>query len=121
MPKIIHFEIPATDPSRSRKFYTDVFGWGFEEMPGMNYWITQAGPKEEEGINGAVMKRQDKDQPLTIQIGVSNIDASLAMIEKAGGTVVVPKTSIAGMGHFAYFKDPDGVIVGLWQHDKTAT
>ncbi|MDQ3869178.1 MAG: hypothetical protein M3250_06440, partial [Thermoproteota archaeon] len=27
MPTIVHFEIPADDLERSRKFYTDLFGW----------------------------------------------------------------------------------------------
>ncbi len=97
MPKIVHFEIP-----------------------GMEYWFTNAGPEQEEGINGAIIKRNDASQPLTIQVGVSDIDATIAAIGNAGGTVVVPKGSIPGMGHFAYFTDPDGVIIGLWQHDKNA-
>jgi predicted enzyme related to lactoylglutathione lyase len=91
VPKIVHLEIPAADPAQSRKFHTDVFDWGFEEMPGMEYWFTKGGPGTEEGINGALMKRMEKDQPLTIQIGVNNIDVSLAVVGRAVGTVVVPK------------------------------
>ena len=31
MPTLVHFEIPADDVERSRKFYTDLFGWKIEK------------------------------------------------------------------------------------------
>ena len=34
MPTIVHFDIPADDVGRSRKFYTDLFGWKIEKWPG---------------------------------------------------------------------------------------
>lgn len=27
MPRVVHFEIPADNPEKVAKFYTDVFGW----------------------------------------------------------------------------------------------
>ena len=33
----------------------------------------------------------------------------------AGGSTVTPRTAIPGMGAFAYFKDPEGNVVGLWE------
>ena len=34
MPTIVHFEIPADDIERSKKFYADLFGWKIEKWPG---------------------------------------------------------------------------------------
>ena len=34
--KIVNFEIPAKDPERLRKFYTDVFGWKFKNSAAQN-------------------------------------------------------------------------------------
>ena len=34
MPTIVHFEIPSDDIERSKKFYTDLFGWKIEKWPG---------------------------------------------------------------------------------------
>jgi len=34
MPTIVHFEIPADDVERSKKFYSDLFGWKIEKWPG---------------------------------------------------------------------------------------
>jgi len=33
MPTIVHFEIPADDVERSKKFYRDLFGWKIEKFP----------------------------------------------------------------------------------------
>jgi hypothetical protein len=37
MDKVIHFEIPADDIERARKFYKSTFGWKMDEVPGMDY------------------------------------------------------------------------------------
>jgi uncharacterized protein len=31
MPTIVHFEIPADDVDRAKKFYSDLFGWKMEK------------------------------------------------------------------------------------------
>ena len=43
MPTIVHFEILADDVERSKKFYSDLFGWKIEKWSGsdsigMDYW-----------------------------------------------------------------------------------
>lgn len=32
MPTIVHFEVPADDIERSKKFYSDPFGWKIENV-----------------------------------------------------------------------------------------
>lgn len=44
-----------------------------------------------------------------------DFDATLKRVEEAGGTVVIPKTDVFGYGWFAYFRDPDGNVIGLWE------
>ena len=34
MPTIVHFEIPTDDVERSRKFYSDLFGWKIGKWSG---------------------------------------------------------------------------------------
>jgi predicted enzyme related to lactoylglutathione lyase len=63
MPTIVHFEIPADDVERARKFYTDLFGWKIEKTPEMDYWmVTTSGEKQ---VDGGMMKRQDPQQQIT--------------------------------------------------------
>ena len=119
MSRIVHFEIPATVPNRSIKFYSDVFGWKFEKWEGpIEYWLVRTG--EGPGIDGGLMRRMDPNQPMTSVIGVPSIDEWLPKIVAAGGEIAVPKTPIPGVGYFAYFKDLDGTILGLHEVDPSA-
>ncbi len=66
MGKVVHFEIPADDLARAKKFYSTVFGWTLNEFPEMEYTIAktvesdQNGmPKEPGAINGGMLQRQD--------------------------------------------------------------
>jgi len=34
MPTIVHFEIPSDDIERSKKFYSELFGWTIEKFQG---------------------------------------------------------------------------------------
>jgi len=38
---IVHFEIPANEPSKIARFYEQLFGWKFTKMEGgnMDYWL----------------------------------------------------------------------------------
>ena len=42
MPTLAHFELPADDIERAKKFYTNLFGWKIEKWEGlvnnMEYW-----------------------------------------------------------------------------------
>jgi predicted enzyme related to lactoylglutathione lyase len=50
-----------------------------------------------------------------ITIGVDAIDDTVKKIEAGGGSVVQPRTEIPNMGAYAYFKDSEGNVVGLWE------
>lgn len=35
---VVHFEIPADDQERARKFYQEALGWRIDAVPGMGYF-----------------------------------------------------------------------------------
>ena len=50
MPRITHFEVPADDPARAQKFYSDVFGWKFDKWDGpTEYWMAKTGEDNQPG------------------------------------------------------------------------
>jgi predicted enzyme related to lactoylglutathione lyase len=116
--RIVHFEIPANQPQRLTKFYGDLFGWKFEKapIPGVEYWLCDTGP-DGPGINGAVMQRQNAQQPWMNYVDVPSIDASLEAALKFGAKVAVPKTPVPGVGAVAVITDPEGNLCGLWQKE----
>jgi predicted enzyme related to lactoylglutathione lyase len=123
MRKVVHFEIPADDEGRAREFYRSVFDWQLQEMPDMQYTLAMTTPVDEKtqfptepgAINGGLMKRSDATPAPVITVDVESIDASLKQIESAGGSTVTPRTEIPGMGAFAYFKDTEDNVIGLWE------
>ena len=123
MRKIVHFEIPADDEGRARTFYREVFGWQLQEMPELQYTIVMTTPIDEQtqlptepgAINGGLMKRSADTPSPVLTVDVESIDDSLKQIEAAGGSAVKGRTEIPGMGAFAYFKDPEGNVMGLWE------
>jgi predicted enzyme related to lactoylglutathione lyase len=122
MGKVVHFEIPADDVQRAKDFYGSIFGWQLDDMPAMDYTLVrtvdvdeQQLPKEPGAINGGMMKRSADTPSPVLTIDVASIDEALKEIEAQGGSVVRPRTEIPGMGAFAYFTDPEGNTLGLWE------
>jgi hypothetical protein len=123
MDKVVHFEIPADNLARAKKFYNTVFGWKMNEIPEMEYVMVgtvesdeDGMPKETGAINGGMLERQDPVKSPVITINVKNIDQAAEAIEKNGGKLVRPKMAVGDMGYAAYFKDTEGNVIGLWQN-----
>ncbi|GKV72221.1 UNVERIFIED_CONTAM: VOC family protein [Actinomycetes bacterium ARC8] len=121
---VVHFEIPADDQERAKKFYHQALGWRIEPVPGMDYNMVITTPMDEAtgqpttagAINGGMMAREEKIANPVITVDVPDIDATLKTVEELGGSVVMPKNEIPGMGYFAYFKDPEDNVMGLWEN-----
>jgi uncharacterized protein len=120
MSRVIHFEIPASDPERASAFYRKVFGWKIEKWPGpMEYWMVTTGTDGVPGINGGLM-RNTTVKTTTNTIGVESVDAAVKASTGARGKLVMPKTPIPGVGYFAYCEDTEGNLFGVMQADKNA-
>jgi predicted enzyme related to lactoylglutathione lyase len=123
MDKVVHFELPVDDLDRAKSFYASVFGWGVQTIEDMDYTIAMTTavdeksqmPTEPGAINGGLMRRSADTPAPVVTIQVDAIDDALRRIEAAGGSSVQPRTAIPGMGAFAYFKDSEGNVVGLWE------
>jgi len=122
MPTICYFEIPADDIEKIKKFYTELFGWKIEKYNGLaDYWtITTATPSGEKGISGGIEKRQAPEHRITVHIDVPSVDDFSAKIERLGGLVFVPKSTIPGEGYYAVCQDPEKNYFYIWEADKNA-
>lgn len=118
--RVVHFEIPYDDQQRAASFYTDAFGWKLTSMPDMKYVLVTTGPGDqgpsEPGfINGGLLARGLPVGTPLVVVDVDDIDESLQKIENLGGTTVSAKQPVGDMGFAAYFKDPEGNLLGLWE------
>jgi len=123
MDKVVHFEIPADDTARAREFYGSVFEWNLQPMQGYDYTMALTTPVDQKtqmptepgAINGGIRQRSAETPTPVIVVSVDSIDQSLKKVESEGGSTVLPRTEMGGMGAYAYFKDSEGNIVGLWE------
>jgi predicted enzyme related to lactoylglutathione lyase len=116
--KLVHFELPAQDTARARKFWSDLFGWSFNNpgMPGIEYWMARTG--EEQG--GAIYATDtDKRGPI-VYFDTANVDASLDKVRAAGGRAG-DKQPIPGVGWFAHCSDTEGNDFSLFQSDESVS
>ena len=126
MPTIVHFEIPADDIERSKKFYSDLFGWKIERWPGpvsrdMEYWmVTTTDEKGNKALGGGMMKRMHPEHQIINYIDVKSVDEYSSKVQKIGGKVVVPKKGVPGMGYLAICLDTENNTLGIWETDKSA-
>ena len=118
---VVHFEIPGDDLEKLKEFYTTLFGWKIEAIPGLPHYMmviptAEGGP----GIDGGLSRRTEEGPATTNTISVPSIDDYVARIQEAGGKVVTPKMPIPGVGWLAYFEDPEGNKLGIMQEDPSA-
>jgi predicted enzyme related to lactoylglutathione lyase len=116
MPSIVHFEIPADDVQRAKKFYSDLFGWRIEGIPGMDYMMIDVLGAP----GGGMMKRMHPEQQITDYIAVPSVDEYAAKVEKLGGKIKVPKMAVPGMGYFIICTDTENNTFGIWEMDMAA-
>jgi predicted enzyme related to lactoylglutathione lyase len=113
MPRVVHFEIPASDVARAVEFYRTVFGWEISTWGGpMEYFLADTG-KEGPGINGAIMGNGGTAKTTVNTIGVASLDESVEKIIAAGGARVTENNLIPDVGYFCYCKDTEGNLFGV--------
>jgi hypothetical protein len=109
-----HMALNTDDVGTAKKFYSGLFDWKLEDVPmgPGTYTMIQPGS----GPGGGMQKKPMPEAPnawlLYVQVG--DVDATVAKAKQLGGQVVVPKTPIPGMGHFAIITDPSGAALGVW-------
>ena len=109
--KINYVELPAKDLTATKAFFESVFGWSF----------TDYGPEytafENQGLDGGFFQ---SDLASSTEIGAAlivfysnQLEATLAKVEKAGGSILRPIFSFPGGRRF-HFTEPSGNEFAVW-------
>jgi uncharacterized protein len=116
MNRVVHFEVPTSDPAASRNFYEKVFGWKFDQWAGpMEYWLITTGEKGTTGIDGGLGGAANEVKGTVNTVDVENIDQALQAALANGGEIIMPKDEIPGVGWLAYVREPGGAVLGMMQ------
>ncbi len=130
MNPVVHFEMPADDLERMKKFYGDAFGWTSNQL-GSDYgnyavmMTSETGPDnfptKKGRINGGFFPRTQTDQTQRAVIAVDDIRESMKAVEAAGGKILGGSykagepDDIPGVGLYCNFIDTEGNHVAMLQ------
>ena len=106
--KIDYIELPGGELARSKQFYADAFGWRF-----VDYGPTYAA-FEDAGLDGGFQgdPAAAPAKPLVV-LFARDLEAAVAKVEAAGGTITAPIYSFPGGRRF-HFRDPAGNELAVW-------
>jgi predicted enzyme related to lactoylglutathione lyase len=109
--KITYIELSTTDIALTKKFYSTVFGWSFQDW-GPDY-IGIAGAGMEGGFSKVEPhEKQAKSAPLVVLYS-ADLKGTEAAIIAAGGAIVVPTFEFPGGRRF-HFSDGVGNVLAVW-------
>lgn len=119
--EITHFEIYGDTPGHLAGFYRALFGWGLEKVEGLDYWRILLDPANSGSVGGGLTTRPRSDPKGWLQfVSVNSVDASIALAEEMGASVVRPKTAVPRTAWVAVLADPAGNMFAIWEPDKLA-
>jgi len=124
---VVHFEIYAHDAEKLATFYSTLFDWSIEAMPGYHYVKTvdtddKGMPTQPGGINGGLIVRPAgfEDRGWINYINVDSLDAAVKRAQDLGAKVMKGRSAVPGMGWFAMLVDPQGNSFAMWERDLNA-
>ena len=120
--KFVWYELVTSDVEAAQAFYGRVVGWTLEDAgaPGMRYLIAKVGDRRVAGLMNFVPGCPEVPVHWSGYIGVADVDAMVARVEEAGGTVHRAPDDIPGVGRFAVVADPRGAVFTLFHGDGDA-
>lgn len=113
--RLIHFEIPAQDTKRARRFYGELFEWDFKRWDGpWEYHLTEAGGT----VGGAVFDNEQAglEQRIRVHFKVDDLPAAIARVRELGGEAD-DISHIEGVGWFSGCADLEGNPFTLYASD----
>jgi predicted enzyme related to lactoylglutathione lyase len=117
---IVWFEIPADKPERAKAFYNKLFGWKINPLPTMPDYshIDTGGP--DASPDGGLMKRMHPTHTITNYVNVPSVTRFMAKVQKLGGRICKPRTTVPDMGYFAICQDTENNTFAIWEMNPKA-
>lgn len=106
---IVYLELPSSDVAAGKQFYGSLFGWSFEDWGPDYAAFSDSGL--DGGLNGDPVQRTKA--PLAV-LDTDDLEAMLAKVVAAGGTITLPIFSFPGGRRF-HFTDPAGNELAVMQ------
>lgn len=108
---INYIELPSSNLAKTKAFFTNTFGWQFEDFGAEYIAFNNAGidggfyqsDKHSSTNNGSVL----------VVLYSENLESTLAKIQQSGGEIIKPVFAFPGGKRF-HFTDPCGNEFAVW-------
>jgi len=111
------FEIPVKKFDRAKAFYETLLGGEIQVMPHPAYKYGMLPVDMQNGVGGGIVEGEGFEPSMTGTLiylnGGDDLSVPLSKVEKAGGKILVPKTSLGPNGFMAHITDTEGNKVAL--------
>jgi predicted enzyme related to lactoylglutathione lyase len=114
---VVHFEILGRDGPALRSYYTDLFGWKFDNSAPMDYGTVDGKDNGSEGnmsIGGGIGSAPEGyGGHVTFYVAVPDVEEALVKAEGLGGKRMMGPDKVMENIEIGQFTDPEGHLVGL--------
>jgi uncharacterized protein len=108
-------DLMTSDTSRSREFYSQVFGWGAEE-PAEQFGGYVNFTKNGIRIAGCMGSQPGEPHDIwSVYLATDDAAKTLETAVSHGGQIVVPAMAVSDLGTMAVITDAGGASMGIWQ------
>jgi predicted enzyme related to lactoylglutathione lyase len=107
-------DLGTADADAAAKFYSALFGWTVQQGPpeAGGYAIAELRDRPVAGIG----PQQNPGPPVwSTYVNVDDADKVVAKVADAGGMLFMPPLDVLDVGRMAFFADPAGAAIGVWQ------
>lgn len=120
-----YLELQGSDPSILVTFYNELFGWEFTKIEEASFEMYSFTAGD---LNGTLLKRPGQTPPEThvtnsfmIGIEVEDLVAAAEKINSLGGSTIMERMTMPGLGYRGYFRDSDNNIFSILEFDEHAS
>lgn len=113
----IWIDLSTTDADKARAFYTELFGWTYEDTGADfgHYNLIKNGTAYIGGLMGKVPGSDAGPDTWTVYLETPDVAATCDKAAAHGGSVPVPPMPIGALGTMGVVTDPGNAATGAWQ------
>jgi predicted enzyme related to lactoylglutathione lyase len=106
-------ELATSDPEAAKAFYTQIFGWDYEDNPAGEGQIYSMARRD--GHYVAALYSADQPPHWNCYVTVASADETARQAADEGGSVMAEPFDVMEVGRMAVITDPTGAALCLWE------
>lgn len=115
-------ELLTKDIDGAKSFYTQLFGWGAEDMTGgdgSQYTVFKVGDEQVAGLMALPDQAEQMGAPpyWGAYVTVDDVEETAQKAQQLGATILVPPMAVPGVGRFCTIQDPQGAVISFINYE----